>query len=78
MKLKWENSNPSAETLISIRVRYNVNLNWLLTGNATEAGATYEDNREEQMLKGYRSLNDKDKIEIIEIIQLKNRLKSTV
>ncbi|GIO48443.1 hypothetical protein J34TS1_32080 [Paenibacillus azoreducens] len=76
--MKWENSNPSAETLISIRVRYNVNLNWLLTGNATEAGATYEDNREEQMLKGYRSLNDKDKIEIIEIIQLKNRLKSTV
>lgn len=40
------NSNPSAETLISIRVQYNVNLNWLLTGVDSEDGITYEDYNE--------------------------------
>ncbi|MNG13756.1 Antitoxin PezA [compost metagenome] len=42
-EIKMGNSNPSAETLLSIRTQYNVNLNWLLTEAAAEDGATYED-----------------------------------
>ncbi|WP_420488818.1 helix-turn-helix domain-containing protein [Paenibacillus caui] len=42
-EIELGNSNPSAETLISIRTQYNVNLNWLLTGVAAEDGATYDD-----------------------------------
>ncbi|MFC3845679.1 helix-turn-helix domain-containing protein [Paenibacillus sp. MAH-36] len=37
-EIEMGNSNPSAETLISIRTHYNVNLNWLLTGAAAEEG----------------------------------------
>lgn len=42
------NSNPSAETLISIRAQYNVNLNWLLTDIDSEDGITYEDYNEKK------------------------------
>ncbi|MDQ6420519.1 helix-turn-helix transcriptional regulator [Paenibacillus sp. LHD-117] len=42
-EIEMGNSNPSAETLISIRAQYNVNLNWLLTDVDSEDGITYED-----------------------------------
>jgi transcriptional regulator with XRE-family HTH domain len=71
------NSNPSAETLISIRTQYNVNLNWLLTGVIEEDGITYEDDYEKTLIEVFRNLNDYDKNEIIEIIRLKTRLKLT-
>lgn len=75
-EIEMGNSNPSAETLLSLRQQYNVNLNWLLTGSDAEDGTTYKDDHEKQLLEGYRKLNDYDKIEIIEIVELKNRLRS--
>jgi transcriptional regulator with XRE-family HTH domain len=45
-EIEMGNSNPSAETLISIRTQYNVNLNWLLTGADAADGATYEGDSE--------------------------------
>lgn len=73
-EIEMGNSNPSSETLISIRVRYNVNLNWLLTGADSDDSVTYEDPNEKILVDNYRKLNDYDKNEIIEIIQLKIRL----
>jgi len=75
-EIEMGNSNPSAETLVSIRQQYNVNLNWLLTGFDAEDGITYNDDREKLLIEGYRKLNDYDKIEVIEIVELKNRLRS--
>jgi transcriptional regulator with XRE-family HTH domain len=75
-EIEMGNSNPSAETLISIRVQYNVNLNWLLVGVDSEDGITYEDYDEKKLVEVYRNLNDYDKNEIIEIVQLKTRLRS--
>ncbi|MCK8487059.1 helix-turn-helix domain-containing protein [Paenibacillus sp. MBLB2552] len=77
-EIEMGNINPSAETLISLRQQYNVNLNWLLTGSEADDGTTYKDVSEEQLLEGYRKLNDYDKLEIIEIVELKNRLRSNV
>lgn len=71
-EIEMGNSNPSAETLVSIRQQYNVNLNWLLTGCDAEDGITYNDGREKLLIEGYRKLNDYDKIEIIEFVELKN------
>lgn len=76
MKLSWGNSNPSAETLISIRTQYNVNLNWLLTGVAAEDGTTYKDEFEKRMIEVFRNLDDYDKKEIIEFIRVKINLRS--
>jgi transcriptional regulator with XRE-family HTH domain len=75
-EIEMGNSNPSAETLVSIRQQNNVNLNWLLTGFDAEDGITYNDDREKLLIEGYRKLNDYDKIEVIEIVELKNRLRS--
>ncbi|GFZ93729.1 transcriptional regulator [Paenibacillus marchantiophytorum] len=75
-EIEMGNSNPSAETLISIRVEYKVNLNWLLAGYDSTDGFTYDDSSEKKLIEEYRSLNDYDKNEIIEIVQLKNRLRS--
>lgn len=75
-EIEMGNSNPSAETLVSLRQQYYVNLNWLLTGNDSEDGTTYKDDNEKKLLEGYRRLSDYDKIEIIEIVELKNRLRS--
>jgi transcriptional regulator with XRE-family HTH domain len=75
-EIEMGNSNPSAETLVSIRQQYNVNLNWLLTGFDTEDGITFNDDREKLLIEGYRKLNYYDKIEVIEIVELKNRLRS--
>lgn len=76
MKLSWGNSNPSAETLISIRTQYNVNLNWLLTGVAAEDGTKYKDEFEKRMIEVFRNLDDYDKKEIIEFIRVKINLRS--
>ncbi|NOJ73564.1 helix-turn-helix domain-containing protein [Paenibacillus alvei] len=73
-EIEMGNSNPSAETLRSIRIQYNVNLNWLLTGLDSVDGITYEDYNEKKLLEIFRNLNDYDKNEIIEIIQLKIKL----
>lgn len=70
------NSNPSAETLISIRTQYNVNLNWLLTGVAADDGTTYEDEFEKRLIEVFRNLDDYDKNEIIEFIRVKINLRS--
>ncbi|MEI7028319.1 helix-turn-helix domain-containing protein [Paenibacillus sp. y28] len=59
-EIEMGNSNPSAETLISIRTQYNVNLNWLLTGVAAEDGTTYEDEFEKRMIEVFRNLDDYD------------------
>lgn len=75
-EIEMGNSNPSAETLVSIRTHFNVNLNWLLTGKDSEDGITYEDNYEKRLVEVFRSLNDYDKNEILEIVLLKKRLKS--
>ncbi|UJF33728.1 helix-turn-helix domain-containing protein [Paenibacillus hexagrammi] len=75
-EIEMGNSNPSAETLISIRTQYNVNLNWLLTGVAAEDGTTYEDEFEKRMIEVFRNLDDYDKNEIIEIIRVKINLRS--
>ncbi|MCY9733585.1 helix-turn-helix domain-containing protein [Paenibacillus alvei] len=77
-EIEMGNSKPSAETLISIRNQYNVNLNWLLTGVDSINGTTYEDYNEKKLLEAYRTLNDCDKNEIIEIVQLKIKLRSNV
>lgn len=77
-EIEMGNINPSAETLVSLRQQYNVNLNWLLTGSIAEDGTTYNDDSEKLLLEGYRRLNDYDKFEIIEIVKLKNRLRSTI
>jgi transcriptional regulator with XRE-family HTH domain len=75
-EIEMGNSNPSAETLISIRTQYNVNLNWLLTGVAAEDGTTYEDEYEKRLIEVFRNLDDYDKNEIIEFIRLKINLRS--
>lgn len=53
-EIEMGNSNPSAETLISIRARYNVNLNWLLTGVDSVDGIIYEDYEEIKLVEIYR------------------------
>jgi transcriptional regulator with XRE-family HTH domain len=75
-EIEMGNSNPSAETLISIRAQYNVNFNWLLTGVDSEDGITYEDYEEIKLVEIYRNLNDYDKNE--EVVQLKIRLRSNL
>ena len=70
-EIEMGKSNPSTETLISIRTQYNVNLNWLLTGVATEDGTIYEDKLEKRLIEVFRNLEDNDKNEIIEFIRLK-------
>ncbi|GLI04420.1 hypothetical protein YDYSG_04500 [Paenibacillus tyrfis] len=75
-EIEMGNSNPSAETLISIRTQYNVNLNWLLTGVAAEDGATYEDELENRLIEVFKHLDDYDKNEIIEFIRVKINLRS--
>ncbi|MNN88968.1 Helix-turn-helix domain protein [compost metagenome] len=77
-EIEMGNSNPSAETLIAIRVEYDINLNWLLTGFETEDGITYADDVEKKLVKVYRELNDYDKKEIIEMIELKKRLRASL
>lgn len=69
------NSNPSAETMISIRNKYNVDLNWLLTGDSDQ-GDTYEDYYEKKLVEIFSDLNNYDKDEIIEIMLLKTRLRN--
>lgn len=71
------NSNPSADTLISIRNKYNVNLNWLLAGDSDQ-GDTYQDFNEKKLVEIFRVLNNYDKNEIIEIMLLKTRLRNNV
>lgn len=44
------NSNPSAETLASIGIHYNVNLNWLLIGENSGDGVTYEDDNDKRLI----------------------------
>ena len=53
-----------------------MNLNWLLTGVAAEDGTTYEDEFEKRLIEVFRNLDDYDKNEIIEFIQLKINLRS--
>ncbi|WP_179136308.1 helix-turn-helix domain-containing protein [Paenibacillus sp. 32352] len=77
-EIEMGNSNPSAETLISIRTQYNVNLNWLLTGVNSEDGITYEDEIEKNLIDVFRNLDDYHKNEIVEIMRLKLRLRSLI
>jgi transcriptional regulator with XRE-family HTH domain len=77
-EIEMGNTNPSAETLISIRTQYNVNLNWLLTGLNSEDGITYEDENEKNLLNAYRNLDEYHKNEIVEILSLKLRLRSKI
>lgn len=68
-RIRWNgNCNPSAETLISIRARYDVDLNWLLAGVDSVDGITYEDHPEKELVETYRKLNGYDINEIIEIV----------
>lgn len=53
-----------------------MNLNWLLTGIATEDGTTYEDEFEKRLIKVFRNIDDHDKNEIIEFIRVKINLRS--
>ncbi|MFD2610820.1 helix-turn-helix domain-containing protein [Paenibacillus gansuensis] len=76
-EIEMGNSNPSAETLVSIRAQYTVNLNWLLTGVAVDDGMTYEDQFEKRLIEVFRNLDDYNKSEIIEIIKLKIKLKTS-
>ncbi|MGG1554261.1 helix-turn-helix domain-containing protein [Paenibacillus ferrarius] len=75
-EIEMGNSNPSAETLISIRAQYNVNLNWLLIGATAEEGTTYEHEFEKKLIEVFRNLDDYDKNEIIEFIRVKIKLRS--
>lgn len=77
-EIEMGNSNPSAETLISIRTQYNVNLNWLLTGVNSEDGITYEDEIEKNLIDVFRNLDDYHKNEIVEIMRLKLKLRSLI
>jgi hypothetical protein len=61
------NSNPSAETLISIRVQYKANLNRLLAGNDSADGFTIEDSNEKKLIEEYRCLNDYDKMKLLRL-----------
>lgn len=74
-EIEMGNSNPSAETLIAIRLNYIVNLNWLLTGLEIENGVIYEDQDEKKLVNIYRELNDHDRNEIIGILELKKKLR---
>lgn len=73
-EIEMGNSNPSAETLLSIKRNYIVNLNWLLIGDGFEEGEVYADTNEKVLLEGYRDLKESDKFELIEIMRLKKRL----
>lgn len=55
-----------------------MNLNWLLTDVDSEDGITYEDYYEKKLIEVYRSLNEYDQNEIIEIVLLKTRLRSNL
>ncbi|WP_369995985.1 helix-turn-helix domain-containing protein [Paenibacillus sp. RC84] len=59
-EIEMGNSNFSTDTLISIRIQYKVNTNWLLTGVDSEDGITYEDYDEERLIEVYRNLNNYD------------------
>ncbi|MNJ05418.1 hypothetical protein D3C73_1667230 [compost metagenome] len=50
----------------------------MLTGFETEDGITYADDVEKKSVKVYRELNDYDKKEIIEMIELKKRLRASL
>ncbi len=53
-----------------------MNLSWLLTGVAAEDGTTYEDEFEKRLIEVFGNLDDYDKKEIIEFIELKINLRS--
>lgn len=75
-EIEMGNSNPSAETLISIKKQYSIDTNWLLNGHEdSESGFTYENDNERKLVTEYRSLCEYDKVEILKIIQLKLELR---
>jgi transcriptional regulator with XRE-family HTH domain len=69
-------SNPSAETIISIGLKYQVNLDWLLLGSLGEDSLTYQNEIEKELLMVYRDLSDYDQKEILEIVLLKKKLRN--
>lgn len=52
-EIELGNSKPSADTLISISVNFNVDLNWLLLGSNDRQFTNYQDDQQKALLVEY-------------------------
>ncbi len=69
---KWDSSSPSCDRILRIANYFNVSVDWLLTGQEGKFDISEEKSK---LLNLYEHLTDYDKCEILEIIQLKIRLR---
>lgn len=81
-ELETDKYNPSLETILSIKLNFEVNLEWLLFDvtekEHTEAFISRLDNNELELISNFRNLHTGDKREVIEIMKLKiNHYKET-
>jgi transcriptional regulator with XRE-family HTH domain len=70
--------NPSAETLLSLKMKYSVDINWLLLGNSDLSVQSNKEifnaslvSEELELIFIFRDLNPDNQNEIIEFIKLK-------
>lgn len=65
-------SLPSATALISLSKILNCSTDWILKGETLNSEFIYlSDNREHDLLTGFRTLNEEDKNEMLAILQIK-------
>ncbi|MGN1145693.1 MAG: helix-turn-helix domain-containing protein [Acetatifactor sp.] len=76
-----ENGNklPSAPALISLSTILDCSIDWMLKGEAPKRESPFlSDEREMQLLEGFRQLSEDDKDELFEIMKLKLRKRKIV
>lgn len=66
-------SLPSASALIELSKVLNCSIDWILTGNSPISESIVLSNIEEELLYGFRTLDEDDKDEIIGILNMKLR-----
>lgn len=69
---QWANSSPSCDNILKIATYFNVSVDWLLTGREGKFDISEE---KVKLLNSFEHLTEYDKCEILEIIQLKIRLR---
>ncbi|MFK4305099.1 transcriptional regulator with XRE-family HTH domain [Paenibacillus sp. RC254] len=74
-ELEQDKYKPSLETIVALKLNFNVNLEWLLIEEYISSNSTLFctqlDNLESNLISEFRKLNVGDKHEIQEIINLK-------
>lgn len=69
--------SPSFETLVSLGNKFGCDFNWLLLGDSAHTEINHTLSRSEiVMIELYRKLDDDDQIELLEIFDLKLKMKN--